>query len=67
MKKGDRINTPRFLTVIIDRVLTREEAYEQGFTEPTHYNDDPDYDILGKHTATNHMIFAAVEKDKRRK
>lgn len=61
MKKGDRVHTPRFLTVTIDRVLTREEAYQQGFTEPAHYWDDPDYDILGKHTSVNHMIFAAVK------
>lgn len=67
MKAGDTIRTLRFLTVIIDRALTREEAYQQGFTEPTHYWDDPDYEILGKHTAMNHMIFAAVKKEKESK
>lgn len=66
MKKGDRIHTPRFLTVTIDRVLTREEARQQGFTEPTHYGGDSTYDVPGKITKPNHMIFAAVKKDGRK-
>jgi len=61
MKQGDTIYTPRFCTVEISEVLNASEAYEQRFVEPTHYND-PDFDIYGKHTGTNHMIFAAVKK-----
>ncbi|MDR0287181.1 MAG: hypothetical protein LBI03_05690 [Clostridiales bacterium] len=63
MKQGDWINTPRFLKVEIKTVLTKAEAREQGFTEPTHYWDDPEYDILGKNIGTNRMIFAAVIKE----
>lgn len=63
MKKGDYIYTPRFCTVEIKDVLSREEAREQKFTEPTHYDKDPEFDIYGKHTGVNHMIFAAVRKD----
>lgn len=66
MERGDVINTPRFLKVTINCVLTRKEAAEQGFSEPTHYYDDPDYDILGKSTAVNYMIFAAVKKEGRK-
>ena len=58
MKKGDWVNTPRFLKVQIEDVLTPEQAREQGYTEPTHYRGE--YDIRGKHIGTNRMIFAAV-------
>jgi len=64
MQKGDWVKTPRFLRVEIKDVLTPKEAREQGFVEPTHYWDDPDYDIFGKHIDTNRMIFAAVIKEK---
>lgn len=60
MNVGDRIYTPRFCTVIIKEILTPEEAYENGYTEPTHYKDS-DYKILGKSTGLNHMVFAAVK------
>ncbi|MCL2494803.1 MAG: hypothetical protein FWE98_04010 [Oscillospiraceae bacterium] len=63
MQKGDTIRTPRFLTVEISTVLGRAEAWEQGFREPTHYCDDPAFDVYGKHTGTNRMIFAAVAKN----
>ena len=62
MKKGDFINTPRFLKVKISDILTPKEAREQGFIEPTHYSNDPEYNIFGKHIGTNRMIFAAVKK-----
>lgn len=62
IEKGDYVKTPRFMTVTISDVLTKDEARVQGFIEPTHYWDDPDYDILGKHTGINRMIFAAVIK-----
>jgi len=61
MKKGDIVETPRFLNVKIEDVLPRICAREQGFTEPTHYND-PNYDIFGKHIGKDEMIFAAVIK-----
>ena len=38
MKKGDWVDTPRFLRVQIEDVLTPEQAREQGYTEPTHYD-----------------------------
>lgn len=62
MKKGDLVNTPRFLKVRICEVYQdMSRAFDEGFREPTHYND-PGYAILGKHTGTNQMIFAAVKK-----
>jgi hypothetical protein len=61
MKKGDFINTPRFLKVEISEVLTREEAAEQKYTEPTHY-DNPDYMVYGKMIGQNRMKFAAIKK-----
>ncbi len=62
MQVGDKISTPRFLTVTIEKVLTREEAALLGFTEPTHYRGE--YDILGRQVGPNLMEFAAVKKDK---
>ena len=62
MKQGDKIYTPRFCTVTIADVLGREAARDQGFKEPTNY-DNPDFDIYGKHTGPHRMIFAAVEKN----
>jgi len=58
MKKGDWVQTPRFCGVRIEDVLTPEQAREQGYTEPTHY--DGKYEILGKSTGLNRMVFAAV-------
>jgi hypothetical protein len=61
MKKGDYIKTPRFLTVKIADVFENLEiAKEQGYKEPTHFEDE-NYEILGKHTGTNTMIFAAIK------
>jgi hypothetical protein len=62
MKKGDIVNTPRFLKVEISEVLTRDEAWEQKYTEPTHYHDDPNFAIYGKMIGVNRMEFAAVIK-----
>lgn len=65
MKKGDTVRTPRFLTVTIKEVYeSREDATRDGFTEPTHYTNDRQYDILGKSIGINRMIFAAVPKYK---
>ena len=43
---------------------SREDATRDGFTEPTHYTNDSQYDILGKSIGINRMIFAAVPKYK---
>jgi hypothetical protein len=62
MKKGEFVYTPRFCSVKIQKVCRNNKtARKQGFTEPTHYESSK-YDILGKHTGLNHMIFAAVTK-----
>jgi hypothetical protein len=64
MKIGDFIKTPRFLKVRIAEVFqTEREARKNGYTEPTHYEDD-DYSIFGKVTGPNTMIFAAAAKPK---
>jgi hypothetical protein len=62
MEIGDFVYTPRFCNVRIENIFdSKEEAYKEGYTEPTHYNN-PEYDILGKHIGTNRMIFAEVLK-----
>ena len=63
MKKGDYIYTPRFCTCEISRVYEdADEARIDGFCEPTHYYSDPDYNVYGRHTGLNQMIFAGVRK-----
>lgn len=63
MKKGDSVYTPRFCTCEISEVYEDgREAQKDGFYEPTHYDKDPDYEVLGKHTGINRMIFAAVRR-----
>jgi len=62
MKKGDYIKTPRFLKVKLEEVFnSKQEAYKEGYTEPTHYNGS-EYEVLGKHTGLNRMKFAAARK-----
>lgn len=62
MKKGDFVNTPRFLKVRIQKVFrTQNNALKAGYTEPTYYKDYEGYQVYGKHTGPNHMIFAAVQ------
>lgn len=64
MKKGDYVKTPRFLTVKIEDVFDNVfQAYEAGYTEPTHYTwkNKDGYDVLGKMIGTNRMNFAAVK------
>lgn len=61
LKIGDYVSTPRFLNVRISAIKSREEAREQGFTEPTDYKCD-DYDVFGKMIGVNRMEFAAVKK-----
>jgi hypothetical protein len=64
IKKGDYVKTPRFLTVRIEEVFENmEDAWEQDYKETTHYKDDGDYEILGKHIGTNRMIFGAIKKE----
>lgn len=66
MKIGDMIYTPRFCTVRIGAIYEdAQQAYKEGYYEPTYYDKDPDYKILGKSTGLNHMVFAAVRKDQR--
>lgn len=63
MKKGDMIYTPRFCTVEINEVYDDDrKAYMDGYKEPTHYNKDPEYDVMGKNIGKNRMVFAAVRK-----
>lgn len=62
MKKGDWINTPRFLKVKIEEVYeTENDALKSGFCEPTHYKSS-EYKILGKNIGNQCMIFAAAKK-----
>lgn len=63
MKKGDRIYTRRFCRVEIEAVYaSRADAAQDGYTEPTHYNDDPEYGVVGKSLDMYHMTFAAYRK-----
>ena len=62
MKKGDYIETPRFLKVKIQKVFrSNQRALDEGYVEPTHYRDS-DYHIRGKHIGTNMMQFAAIKR-----
>lgn len=63
MQVGDMVNTPRFLKVRINAVYEdSKRAYLDGYREPTHYDNDPEYNIRGAHTGPNMMVFAAVRK-----
>ena len=63
MKKGDYVQTPRFGGVWIEEVYDNEfKARMDGFTETTHYWDDPEYGINGKSLDMYHMKFAAYKK-----
>ncbi len=63
IKVGSRVYTPRFCTVIVNQVFdTKEEAFNNGFKEPTYW-DDPEYEIRGKSIKENTMIFAAYKKN----
>ena len=62
MKAGDQIRTPRFCTVKIEKIFeSKEEAFKNGFSEPTYYKDCQ-WDVLGKSIDMYHMEFAAVRK-----
>ncbi|MBQ6503174.1 MAG: hypothetical protein IJI57_04605 [Flexilinea sp.] len=65
MEKGDYVKTPRFSTVFIEDVYDSEaEARKAGFTETTHYWDDPDFGVYGKVLDMYHIIFAGFRKEK---
>ncbi len=62
MKKGDRVYTPRFCTVKLEKVFRNEEnARKAGYTEPTYIEIDG-YGIAGKSIDMYHMKFAAYRK-----
>lgn len=59
---GDVVYTPRFCHVKIKEVFdSRKEAEEQGYKEPTYY-EDSSWQILGKSLDMYHMQFAAAKK-----
>ncbi len=62
IKMGDKVQTPRFLTVRIAAMFENVELAEScGFTEGTHFRDE-DYIIRGKCIGDNRMLFAAVKR-----
>ena len=59
IKAGDRIYSPRFGMVNIEKVYeTQEDAAAAGFTEPTHIYEER-YEVVGKSLDSLHMVFAA--------
>lgn len=64
MKKGDYVKTNRFGTVKLEEVFDDEfKARMAGYTETTHYWDDPDYGVYGKSLDMYHMVFAGFKKE----
>jgi hypothetical protein len=62
IKLGDKVETPRFLTVRIAAMFESVELAEScGFTNGTDYRDG-DYHIRGKQIGNNRMLFAAVKR-----
>ncbi|MFA5401265.1 MAG: hypothetical protein WC359_12530 [Dehalococcoidia bacterium] len=62
IKLGDRVKTPRFLTVRIAAMFESVDLAEScGFTEGTDFRDE-DYHIRGKHIGENRMVFAAAKR-----
>jgi hypothetical protein len=63
MQVGDYVKTPRFLNVKIGAIFGDARlAAECGFVGTTDY-EDGEWDIKGKHSGHNRMIFAAVKKN----
>lgn len=63
MNIGDRIYTPRFCTVRIKEIFeSREAARENGYKEPTYYDDNTEWGVVGKSLDMYHMVFAAYRK-----
>ena len=62
MKVNERIYTPRFCTVTVEKIFeSRKEARQEGYTEPTYYNENG-FTILGKSIGLNRMVFAGVKE-----
>jgi len=62
IRVGDKVQTPRFLTVRISAMFEDTGLAEIcGFTEPTHFRDE-EYHIYGKHFGENCMLFAAAKR-----
>lgn len=62
MKAGEKIYTPRFCTVNIEKAFeSKTNAYAEGYTEPTHYHSNG-YTILCKSLDMYHMEFAGVKE-----
>jgi hypothetical protein len=63
IKIGDKVQTPRFLTVRIAAMFENTKlADDCGFTEGTDFRDEV-YHIRGKHIGENRMLFAAVNRE----
>lgn len=62
MKVNERIYTPRFCTVTVEKIFeSRKEAQQEGYTEPTYYNENG-FTIFGKSIGFNRMVFAGVKE-----
>lgn len=62
MKVNERIYTPRFCTVTVEKIFeNRKEARQEGYTEPTYYEENG-FTILGKSIGFNRMVFAGVKE-----
>ncbi|BAL84665.1 hypothetical protein SELR_pSRC400140 (plasmid) [Selenomonas ruminantium subsp. lactilytica TAM6421] len=61
MNIGDKVFTPRFCTVKIEKVFDNyHDANNDGYNVPTYYNGE--CYVFGKTVDLHHMVFAAVEK-----
>ncbi len=59
---GNKVETPRFLTVRISAMFENIELAEScSFTTTTDFRDE-DYHIRGKGIGNNRMLFAAVKR-----
>lgn len=62
MKVNERIYTPRFCTVTVEKIFeSKKEARREGYIEPTHYSENG-FTILGKSIGFNRMVFAGVKE-----
>ena len=63
MKIGDYVETPKFLNVKIEEMFQdNKTAWDEGYTEPTHYRDE-EWHVRGKRIGINRMMFAAIKRD----
>ena len=66
MTKGFSVMTPRFGMVKIAEIFENEDAARRaGYTETTHYWDDPEFGVYGKSIDMYHMQFAAFKKEEK--